>query len=363
MSKSFQSTRINSNSTALTAIRPLIFVLQVTGFATFSINPTNFKAEVKFWNILSAISAIGLNLLLHYIFWFSYFEFDVQGTEIAKSAIPKLVYSSIFVYSLVKILNFLNRRKIGKFIQKIHKIDEKFKDLDVHFDYRHEKLKIYQTLSLVCVLALVMSILGFCVQTSFSTSIDMSLSLFNFYCNVCGFFITYQLATAMVGIKIKFEAVNNFLTSKTDQKIQELQILTEIHFMTMELIEMFNSIFGPASMMCMALIFSWHCIISFMTVMMSSVMWTKYILVSLFHVLMHVVMMLTAVIVIYYGEHARNEGRKTVKLLYKKLNRVDCGKTAEKIQSWINQICDTKVEFSCGLVDFNWKFLFQVRLN
>ena len=280
MSKSIE---IISKTSIFTAIRPLILVLQVTGFANFSINPKTFEANVKFFNILTTIFIISVNLLLHYIFWFSYFDFDIQGTEIAKTAIPKLVYACIIVHSLVKVLNFLNRHKIAKFLSKVHKIDEKFEALKIHFDYKIQKSKINQTLSLVCILAIVMSTLGFCIQTSFSNGIDMSISLFHLYGNVSGFLISYQIVVVMLAIKNKFEAINKFLTSKTVTKISDLQILAEIHFMTTKLIEMFNEIFGLAMMMSMALVFSWHCITLFMTIMMSSVMWTKHLFVTLFH--------------------------------------------------------------------------------
>lgn len=144
--------------------------------------------------------------------------------------------------------------------------------------------------------------------------------------------------------------------------MSEMKILAKIHLMIIESIEMFNSVYGPVNMMCVALVFGWHCLFTFMTTM-SSVMWTKYTLVCLFDILLHAILFSNVLIVIFYGERAKSEGHKTVKLLYGILNETDCKIMKDQIQNMISQICDTKVEFSCGLVDFNWKFLFKVRLR
>lgn len=361
--KSYQtSIKIDENSklSILSALQPLIIVLQVTGFAIFTINPSNFQADIKNFNKFFGLVTIIANLILHYIFWNSYYSFDEQGTEVAKSALPKMIYACVLVYTLGKILNFMNRQKIANFLKKFHEIDDRFKQLDITFDYKNDRKMIVKTLLGVCALALVVCVLGFCVTTTFLSNMDMSLSIFLFFGNASQFIITYQIIIYMIGIRCRYEAVNKFLGHQVEIEILEMKILAKIQLMIVESIEMFNSVYGPVNMMCVALVFGWHCLFTFMTLTMSSVMWTKYTLVCLFDILLHAILFSTVLIVIYYGELVKNEERKTIKLLYGALNETNCVFMKDQIQSMISQICDTKVEFSCGLVDFNWKFLFKV---
>ncbi|KAL7011801.1 hypothetical protein ACKWTF_014464 [Chironomus riparius] len=356
-----ENTKFNTNPqySILSAIQPLIYILQVTGFAIFTVNPTTWKADIKIFNIFSGIVTIIINVCLHYLFWISFFDFDIQGTEIVRTALPKLVYSCVFIYFLGKIFSFFNRQKIVKFLQKFCELDEKFKELDIHFDYKSDRARITHTLILVCGSIPTISIIAFCIHLRHPVNIDLSMSIFIFFGNTSQFLITYQIIITMIGVRRRHAAVNNFLTSKFDQKISEFQILSEIQFLIVEILEIFNSIYGPVNMMCVALVFGWHCFSTFLIVMMSSVMWMNFTWVCIIHVLMHFVMFSSTVVVIYYCESAKDEGRKTVKVLYKNLSMADCGLIRERIRSLISQILDTKVEFSCGLVDFNWKFLFQ----
>jgi hypothetical protein len=68
----------------------------------------------------------------------------------------------------------------------------------------------------------------------------------------------------------------------------------------------------------------------------------------------------TVTLLFYLGERSIKEGRMTIKLLYGMQDSLGDGDLEHKIQKMISQISDTKVEFSCGLVDFNWKFFFKV---
>ena len=359
-----KNTKFNPNPqhSIISSIQPLIYILQVTGYAIFTVNPSTWKADIKIFNILSGIATILANVFLHYLFWTSFFNFGMQETEVARTALPKLIYSCVLIYFLGKIFSFLNRQKIVKFLQKFCEIDEKFKELDIHFDYQSDRMRILRTLKLVCGAIPIISIIAFCIHLRHPVNVDMSMSIFIFFGNTSQFLITYQIILAMIGIRRRHAAVNNFIASKFDQKISDFQILSEIQLLIIEIFEIFNSIYGPVNMMCVALVFGWHCFSSFLIVMMSSVMWMNFTWVCIFHILMHFVMITSTIVVIYYCESAKDEGGKTVKVLYRKLSMADCRLVRERIQSLIWQILDTKVEFSCGLIDFNWKFLFQVRI-
>jgi hypothetical protein len=62
------------------------------------------------------------------------------------------------------------------------------------------------------------------------------------------------------------------------------------------------------------------------------------------------------------AESAKFECQKSVNLLHEKMNKFSIEKNnflQKKIQNFIQQVHTTKIEFSCQLFDFNWKFLFK----
>lgn len=360
MSKQLRKIMSSPNSSILTSIKPFIIMSQITGFTLFTINPITWRAEIKMLNIINGLIEICINVILHAIFWSAYFNFDIQGTKIASTAFPKLIYATVFVYSLTKCWDFGIRHKMVDFVKHFHDIDEKFKELDVHFDYKNEGRKMLNVVIGIVALDVVMFFLAFCIQASFIADVDLSISIYTFFGNTCGFVITFQISTAMTGIRRRFTAINQFIENKINLKISNLKTLAEIHLMTTEAIEKFNFIHAPVIIVCLTKVFAWHCILSFMTLMMPSIMWTKYIMVTLYHNLTHFIMFMTIITVTYYAEWTQKERRKANNLLYRILGRCECALMREQIQNFIWQISDTKVEFSCGLMDFDWKFLFKV---
>jgi len=174
--------------------------------------------------------------------------------------------------------------------------------------------------------------------------------------------LTFQIISAMIGIRRRYEAVNYFLIIKPNLKNPEIKILSRIHLMTTESIEMFNEVYGLAVVLFISLGFGWFCMFIFTLVMFPLIMWTDFLFVSLYNVLVNLMSFFTVAILFYYGEWTKKEARRTVKLLYKVIDSLECENLERKMQKMISQICDTKIEFSCGLVDFNWKFFFKVRL-
>jgi len=210
------------------------------------------------------------------------------------------------------------------------------------------------------ILVVTFQLVSLMVHTTFLKYIGISLSIMNLYCFICGAMLIVQLTTAMTGIRRKYEAVNNFLILNPNLKIQDIKILSKIHLMTTESIEMFNTIYGPAQMFYISVGFSWFSMFIFKLFMSSSIIWSKFFYVSIYSIMINIIYFSTVILMFYHGEGAKKEGRRTIKLLYGMQDALECENLERKMQKLISQICDTKVEFSCGLVDFNWKFFFKV---
>lgn len=351
---------LRQSQSVITSIKPLIIATQLTAFTLFTIDTKKWKAEVKKVNILIGVLSSLFSISLHYIFWTSDLRFATKGTEITKNIFPMLIYSNLVIYTIVKLWNFFIPQKIVDFLKQIHQIDEKFKELGIYFDYKRDSRKIIHILIGIYSLIIVSTLISLFLHIGFLNSEGISLSLLNIYTYSCGSMLIFQLIAAMIGIRGRYEAVNSFLNLYPNLKIPQIKLISKIHLMTTESIEMFNSVYGPAVILFVALGFGWFCMFIFTIVMFPLVMWTDYLFVSLYNVLVNLISFFTVALLFYYGEWTKKEARKTVKLLYKMIDSASCEKIERKIQNMISQICDTKVEFSCGLVDFNWKFFFKV---
>ncbi|KAL7011804.1 hypothetical protein ACKWTF_014467 [Chironomus riparius] len=349
----------NQSQSVITSIKPLIIATQLTAFTLFSINTKTWKSEVKKFNIFVGCMSTSFSLSLHYLFWTSDLRFATQGTEVTKNIMPMQVYSNLVIYTIVKLWNFFNTQKIVNFLRQINQIDEIFKDLGIYFDYKRDSKVIVKILIGIFALIIVSTVISACLHVGYLNSEGISLSLLNFYTFSCGSMLIVQFVTAMIGIRRRYETVNNFLILKPNLKIPEIKILSKIHLMTTESIEMFNIVYGPAVILFISLGFGWFCMFIFTLVMFPPIMWTDLLFVSLYNVLVNLMSFTTVAILFYYGEWTKKEARRTVKLLYKIIDDVNCEKIERKMQKMISQICDMKVEFSCGLVDFNWKFFFK----
>ncbi|KAL7011803.1 hypothetical protein ACKWTF_014466 [Chironomus riparius] len=343
----------------ITSIKPLIIATQLTAFMLFSINTKTWKAEVKKVNILIGFTSICLSLLIHYIFWLTNLRFHSHGTEMTKNIMPLLVYCNIVTYTIIKIWNFFNRQKIVDFLRQIYEIDSKFKDLGINFNYKNDRKLITKIILGMFALIIIGLAISLSISIAFFRFSGISVTFLNLYLFACKSMLIFQLISAMIGIRRRFEAVNIFLVLAPNLKIQEIEILSEIHLMTTESIEMFNIVYGPAVLLFISLGFGWFCMFIFVAVMFPPIMWTKFIFVSLYNIIVNIISFITVGIVFYYGESTKKEARRTVKLLYKMIEDANCEKVERKMQKMISQICDMKVEFSCGLVDFNWKFFFK----
>lgn len=350
------------SSSFLTSIKPLIVICQLTGFFLFQINTKIWRAEVKKLNILSSFVSITVCIACHYIYWSSYFGFDAHGTKIPKNIMPKLLYSNLIFYSLVKICLFWKRQKFAKLLWFIHQIDENFKELDVKFDYEEDRKMILKVCGGTFALIVVSSLIGLSVQLGYMINIDPTLSILNF----CGFFygsiIVFQNLTAMIGIRRRFVAFNKFLIQKINLDVKNLKILADIHLMLVDSIETFNSVYGLTIMLFITVGFGWFCLFIFMTLMVSIVMWTDFLFVSFYSIFVNLMFFSLVTSFFYYAEYAKKEEKKITKVLYKILCKNKCEDVKSGIRNLITQTCDLKAEFSCGLIDFNWKFFFKVRI-
>lgn len=348
------------STSVLTALNPLIRTCQVTAFFVFSINTKTWKAEIKRFNIFIGLFLIASIVLLHCIYWSSYFGFDAHGTQVGKVFMPKLVYMNMTILTITKLWMFWNRQKIVNLFKVIQEVDDKFKELNVLFDYKSERRMQILVIFGIIGSVLVCTVLTLLVQIGYMIDIDPSLSILNGYQFTCSFFLNFQVNTALIGIRRRFSAINNLLRQQKEPETAELKIITKVHLKLVEVTETFNYVYGTSTMLFVSTCFGWCCLFVFLMVMMPVIMWTEYIFVTLVHILINVIMIMILYSLFYFAEWMKSEVNILAKVLHENFNRTDMTLVKQQLRHLTVQVSNFKVEFSCGMVDFNWKFLFKV---
>lgn len=342
-----------SQISLLSSLNPLTKILQLTAFMLFTIDSKTGKIKYTKINFIIGFFAIIFQFVVHYIFWTSYFNFGVMGTEIIKFGVPKLIYANLASYGLTRIWLFIQRHEIAKTLEKISKIDEKLEDLYCKIDYKESSKMLRILVALIIFFVITLFTLALCIPNLAQLEITPIISIFHLEGFTSSGLIVLQVLLALHAIKKRFGIINQQISTKNLKK------LAEVHFETTNLIESFNQVFGFVMMMCTTIVFGWFCMFVFSLVMASSNL-IKFPFLMAFDAVINSIIIGSFVMIIFFAESAKGEGRKTVKLLYMELHKIEDQKISSNIQNFIHQIVNTKNEFSCGLFDLNWAFLFKV---
>ena len=126
------------------SLRPLHLLSKFFGLTLFSIDPVTFKAY--FSKLDAALIVINLFyvLVLNFFYWKNYFSMKIFHSEIVKSFFPIIVYINFVIYSLAKVWNFINRHKLGKYMELMAVIDKELNDLDHQSDYNKQKVFVWK---------------------------------------------------------------------------------------------------------------------------------------------------------------------------------------------------------------------------
>jgi hypothetical protein len=346
-------------STFTSSIKPLTIVLQLTAFMLFTIDSKSFAIRFTFLNILVGITVIVVQCWIHYIFWQTYFDFIEIGVEVIKFGLPRLIYFTVTTYTLTKIWLFVRRHKIAEMMKNFTEIDEKFEELGLKIDYKKDRRNIMKLLLLIALLIVTILALAWITTRTSPINIDPFISIFHYDGFISSGLAIFQVLLAFHGIERRFAMINEQI--KCQKFTRDLKKLSEIHLRTTILIENFNQIYGVVMIFCTSVVFGWFCMFVFSVVMAESTYWVIMPLMMAFDTLINVFIIGSFVTIIFCAERAKGEGRKATKLLYNELHKCEDRRVCGDIQNFIHQIANTRTEFSCGLFDLSWGFLFKVR--
>jgi hypothetical protein len=347
-------------SLILSSLSPLMIASRFLGFNLFSINCKTLKVELNLWNFVLIIKAIICNFIFHLIFWNYMIDAvcDVHSTKVIRSTIPKLVYLSLIGYTTTQIWLFLRRQNAMEMLKLLSEIDEKFLDLKEKFDYQKQKKNLKISLIFFTTLTTTTIVLQGVSFYIYNMGISHPLSFLQLYGFLCSMIIYHHIIIGFIVIQQRFKKLNFFIKAHTLNE-SSIKKLAEVHFMICKLIKAFNAIYGFVILLAVAAIFGWFCVFIFSIATQSPHFTWKIIFFTIIDFLINTLFLSTFFYLIRRAENAKNEGKITKNLLYEKLHREN--NSREIIKDFIYQIDTANVEFSTGLFDLNYNFLFKVR--
>lgn len=350
------------SATILTSINPLLIASQFTGFNLFSIDTKKWKAIITLWDFLLIINTILGNLIVHYVYFKSYFIFDIHGTKVVQSSIPKLIFVNLISYTLAHGWLFVRRQSFVKIMKLAFEIDEKFLDLYIKIDYHKQKRKLIISIIAYTTFALTLVLLARISMDFYKINIPSSLSYVHGYCFICSTIIIHHLIAGFKGIKHRFEKLNFFIEHNPHLMGEYLiKKLAALHFEIFELIKAFNRVYGFIILISVTSGFGWFCLFLFMIATGKVENVTQFFFVALIDVIIHSFNCMVFFYIIKTAESVKKEGNATKIILYKLLHKSDDTRQREMIQNFIYQIDNSNMEISSELFDLNWKFFLKVR--
>lgn len=348
-------------SSILSSLNPLLIASQTLGYNLFFIDQKNWKAELNLWSFFLITEAIICNISFHFIFWNTILDAvcDFHSTNIIRSTIPRLVYVNLVGYTSTQIWLFFKRQKAVKILKLLSEIDEKFLELKEKFDYQKQKRKITISLIFFTFFITTITILARISFYIYNFNIGLSLSFLQLYSYLCCMIIFHHISIGFIGIRQRFEKLNFFIKNHALNESLAKK-LAEIHFKICQLIEAFNGVYGFVILLSAASSFGWFCLFIFSIASNSPHFTWKTIIFTIIDFFTNTSFLTAFFSLIKRAENAKNEGKATKNLLHEILHKEGDFGEREMLKDFIYQIDTANLEFSTGLFDFNYHFLFKV---
>lgn len=348
--------------TILTSINPLLIASQFTGFNLFSIDTKKWKAVITMWDILLIFKAILLNIIVYYVYFNSYFIFDLHGTTVVQSSIPKLIFVNLIAYTFSHVWLFASRQNFVAMLKLAHEIDEKFLDFYLKFDYHKQKRRLIISIIAFTAFSSAMVTLARFSLDYYAVKIPNSLSCVQLFCFICSMIIIHHLIVGFKGIRIRFEKLNFFI-EQNPHLMGEFLIkkIASLHFEICLLIKAFNKVYGFIILINVTIGFGWFCLFLFMAATGKAENIKKVLYIAVIDISVHIFNCLIFFYIIKTAESVKREGKGTKIILYKLLNKSEDFRHRELLHHFIYQIDNSKMEISSELFDLNWKFFLKAR--
>lgn len=350
-----------SSKSIVESLYPIIFTSKLFGFSLFTINPASWLPSYEKIDFFATIFFIFMNILLNFIYWTSSFGFTSDGftNKILEVSAPLLIFVDYLINATAVVWFFIKRKKICKLLKIFNEIDENFlTEFDIKFDYKKSRFKLLKWLLALLILISVINTVDFVVIKSSGIPMnnkDFILVFWNFYAQN---FHHFNQIVAMHGIKRRLQVLNHLIKLSKNVKINEL---SKIHLKIVDAVHIFNQIFPPITMLYFANLFCWLCLLIFDMATCKKNNFSEFFQAFAMNVPHSIYLIGILYLVIKTAESVKTEVRKCLINLCEINNGCERKEMKKEIGQFSYQIVNVPMEFSSGLIDYDWKFMFKVR--
>jgi hypothetical protein len=347
-------------SSPLTAINPLILTSKFFGFSLCTIDGKSWAPKYHKIDIAAIFFTLLMTVVLNAIYWTTFFSdtYDEFRSVILELSLPLLINIDYLINACAIVWFFVKRRKIAKLLKKMNAIDEKFSlDLNFTFDYKREKIKvgIYVVAALMSVT--LMNIVDIAVVRTQEIPINPQDFVFIFWSFYAQVVQHLHQVIGMAAIKSRLAALGHLVKTTDNFDIKKF---SRIHLGCIDAIAIFNDIFPPIMMLYFGDMFCWVCVLIFdmATVPKSTVMdFVNSVVMNAPHAIYFMGILF---VIIRTAEGVKGEVRRLVVVLCQKMNACEKKEEREEVTQLLHQIVNIPVDFSSGLIDYDWKLMFKV---
>jgi large-conductance mechanosensitive channel len=344
----FHSNHATMLTSIVSSLRPMLVVASITGYFLFTIDTKAHTAVVKIHNVLAITLAVIVNFFICCSFWHLELFFGTVHSEIAKASMPILVSIDHTLLVFIMVWSFCKRHRVVRLLAVLADIDVNLSDLGVRVNYERQKKALIIAAASLVVITVAMVI--FASVLEHDIAIDRRSCFVIFWLFVAGLVYICQFTVGMNSIGMRFEMMNCCIEH------HRWTCIASIHLKIVEIVKIFNSIFGFPMLLSFANLFAWNCMTAFTFAMLPVEKLDVGVVASMVFNFLFTAGSLF--VMINAAEKITRAKEAAVELLFRAMAE-NCS-SGEKIQGVLMQILNTNVSFSCRLFDFNWKMLFNV---
>lgn len=279
---------------------------------------------------------------------------DSFPIKIAEKSEPFLIVMDHFVWLFMIFWVFRHRHGIFRILSVLHEIDGIYEGSDIEIDHTGHHSRMMKLLAGVFAYAVADCAFTSVVLGLYDNRDGIMLTAFIFW--IFSLCLSFQLHFIWLAgaISMRFQMMTVWV-QKFPQNLTKIQ---KIHLRLVEVIKMFNKIFGQLEMLFVGTLFSWNCFGAFTLTVMKNTKRTEYF--SAYLLLANLAILTVLMVLMTRTCEGISEAKESiVEVLYKLRNKNFVDRC--EIDGFISQIVNTNVTIGCKIFDFSWKFLFQVR--
>jgi hypothetical protein len=335
----------------IASISSLTLISRVTGYLLFTINPTTNTPTITRSDHFLIFTTIAINTALTTLFWTVLVDYTQVDDIISRMSTPVLTCADHYVNVFAITWLFCKRHKIVEILKILSEIEAGFESIGVRVNHDKHRAKVNFYSSLVFLLFIGSSLFGLVINVLHGTVESFANFVFSVWCFALDLTFMYQYIMAAGAIGVRFEKLNiNVDKLGTDGTVQH------IHMLISRYIRGVNEIYGPPLVANFAAIFCWGCLSFFEIITYDKGVAGVGSLAS------YGINLAVTFVCFYFMftsiERATRARKRAVEGMLEMM--VQQPERKALCMEFMTQLLHVSVNFSCGLFDVNWQFLYHV---